>query len=354
MTLEKRVEAFLKLGEILLYLSKKEGKKTNIFVEKKIEEEFEKLLIEVPKQNAWFTKENLFNSFIALIELLEKENITKWLSAYEKINKPKEKHKIGVIMAGNIPAVGFHDLLCVLISGNHFVGKFSSKDSTMEFLCKTIIEIEPEFEKYISINEKISPKEIDAIIATGSNNTARYFEYYFGNKPNVIRKNRNSVAILNGKETKEQLEQLSNDIFMYFGLGCRSVSKVYIPENYAIENIFLSFEKHSDLRNHNKYANNYDYHRAIYLMEQHKFLDNGFVILKENEALNSPVSVVHYQKYNNKDILKKELEILKEELQCIVGGEKIIDNMVDFGQSQKPTLSDYADNIDTMKFLLNL
>ena len=255
-------------------------------------------------------------------------------------------------MAGNIPLVGFHDLLCVLITGNKALVKLSSNDQKLiPLLIDFLIDIEPSLkDKVIFTKEKLD--HYDAVIATGSNNTARYFEYYFGKKPNIIRKNRNSVAVLSGKESQEELTALGEDIFRYFGLGCRSVSKIYLPKEYNIDTFFKAMFPYNSIINHHKYANNYDYNKAVYLMSEFKILDNGFLILKEEESFGSPIASLFYEYYEDVSTLKEKLKDNKENLQCIVSSG-FVEDEISFGNTQKPMLNDYADGIDTIAFLLN-
>ena len=254
-------------------------------------------------------------------------------------------------MAGNIPLVGFHDFLSVLISGHNVLVKTSSNDQhLLPFLAKYIIAIEPRFaDKITFVDGKL--ENFDAVIATGSNNTARYFEYYFKDKPSIIRKNRNSVAVLNGKETKEQLVALGEDIFRYFGLGCRNVSKLFVPKGYSFDAFFEAIFEYQDVIHYEKYANNYDYNKAVFLMSNFKLLDNGFLTLKEDQSYASPISSVFYEFYDDIDTLQKKLQSDHEQIQCIVSNIGI-ENSIDFGQTQKPKLWDYADNVDTISFLL--
>ncbi len=253
-------------------------------------------------------------------------------------------------MAGNIPLVGFHDFLSVLISGHKVLVKQSSNDKQLlPVIAGFLMNIAPEFENRIRFTEE-RLTDFDAVIATGSNNTAGYFEYYFKGKPNIIRKNRNSVAILTGKESKEELEALGEDVFRYFGLGCRNVSKLYVPKEYDFESFFKAMYPWHTLLNSAKYANNYDYNKAVYLMSEFKLLENGFLILKEDESFGSPIATLFYEEYEDKKELQEKLEQNKENLQCVVGTKAD----VDFGQTQHPKLWDYADGVDTLKFLEKL
>ncbi len=301
------------------------------------------------QHNGWFTRENIMFSLQQWGDALTEENLTEWLSNYniQPVGKPKT---IGIVMAGNIPLVGFHDFICVLLSGNKVLAKLSSNDKILlPFLTKVLIDQEPSLKDYIAFVEG-KMEDFDAVIATGSNNTSRYFEYYFGKKPNIIRKNRNSVAILTGKETKEELQALGEDIFRYYGLGCRNVSKIFVPKDYDFEPFFNAIFEFKDIINENKYANNYDYNKAVYLMSEFKILDNGFLVLKEDESLSSPISALFYTYYENESDLRNQLKALDDQIQCVVSAK----GDVPFGETQKPKLNDYADGVDTLEFLLQL
>ena len=300
--------------------------------------------------NGWFTKDNVCFALQSWAKALTKENLDKWLNPYNfTIVEPK---KIGLILAGNIPLVGFHDLLSVLISGHEAIVKLSSNDQHLvKFLVKYIIALDNNFAQKITFIEG-KLEGFDAVIATGSNNTSRYFEYYFKDKPNIIRKNRNSVAILTGNETKEELEALAEDIFRYFGLGCRNVSKIFIPKEYDFTLFFESIFSSGEIIHYEKYANNYDYNKAVFLMSNFKLLDNEFLILKEDESYASPIASLYYEYYDNAASLNNKLKEDSEKIQCIVG--KNNENFIPFGKTQKPELWDYADNVDTIDFLINL
>ncbi|KIX19975.1 acyl-CoA reductase [Flavobacterium sp. 316] len=309
-------------------------------------------LIELSQShNGWFTPENVYFSIQSWAIALREENLNKWLSSYHFKNSiPKT---VGLVLAGNIPLVGFHDFLSVLLSGHNVTIKTSSNDHYLiQFLIKYLITIDYRFNEKINLIEG-KLENFDAVIATGSNNTARYFEYYFKDKPNIIRKNRNSVAILTGKETKEDLLLLGEDIFRYFGLGCRNVSKIFIPKGYNFDAFFNAIFEFQDIVKYERYANNYDYNKAVYLMSNFKLLDNGFLTLKEDESYSSPISSIFYEYYNSIDEIEKKLSNDAEQIQCIVSNN-LIPNSVNFGQTQKPNLWDYADNIDTIQFLIDL
>ncbi|WP_310991810.1 acyl-CoA reductase [Aequorivita marina] len=302
-------------------------------------------------ENGWFTQENINFALKSWGKALSEENITRWLSGY-KIQKTEAK-TIAVIMAGNVPLVGFHDFLSVLITGHKILAKLSSNDKVLlPYIAKQLIAIEPRFEAYIEFTEG-RMNNFNAVIATGSNNTARYFEYYFGKYPNIIRKNRNSVAVLTGNETAKDLTNLADDIFRYFGLGCRNVSKIYIPEDYDFEAFFKGMFSWKEIIHNHKYINNYDYNKAVYLMDSLPLLDNEFMLLKEDPGFSSPISVVFYEKYTSKYAVKKRLEAEAENIQCLVS-KAGLPNEITFGKAQHPELWDYADGVDTIEFLLKI
>lgn len=347
MPISKRISAFYDLGQFFLFMTENEIDTTaDLSKFTYLKEDFLSKLKSAEFQNPWFTQENLKFGLEQWGKLLTQENLNNWVKTYSTSSRPKN---VGIILAGNIPMVGFHDLLSVLLSGNNVVVKTSSKDQIlMEFVLNYLIEFDEDLKNAIQKVERIG--NIDAVIATGSNNTSRYFEYYFKEIPHIIRKNRTSVAVLTGEESEEELKNLGQDIFRYFGLGCRNVTKLYLPNDFNTDLLFEAFYDWNPIINHTKYANNYDYNRAIYLMEQQPFLDNNFVMLKESSDLHSPIGVIHYAFYSNLDEVKKELEADAEKIQCVVGN----DFAIQFGDTQKPSLTDYADGVDTMEFLESL
>ena len=303
--------------------------------------------------NGWFTAENVFKAVTSIGKMLNYTDLDTWLRRY-KLNGKAEK-KIGLILAGNIPLVGFHDVLCVLVSGNYALIKSSSQDARLiKHVLQMLVTIEPSFADRYSFVERLTG--FDAVIATGSNNTSRYFEYYFGKVPHIIRKNRNSVALLTGNETAEQLFELGHDIFDYFGLGCRNVSKLLVPKGYSFNFLYESIQDYEPIINHNKYNNNYGYNRSIYLVGSEQHLDNNFLIIKENKSLASPLAVVFYEYYDDLESAQALLNDQSENIQCIVTTAPVKANnqIVDFGMSQQPALWDYADGVDTMAFLVGL
>ncbi len=340
MNLSERIAAFSSLGKILRdALAGLPGRYTS---------QLGQLIETQQHRNPWFTSENVTMALSAIADELTNENLKKWTLAYPDLNKEYPPMKVAVIMAGNIPLVGFHDFLSVLISGNNILAKTSSKDPDLILLISDILHyIDPRFSEKIRFAEG-TLTGFDVVIATGSDNTSRYFEHYFGKYPNIIRRNRNSIAILNGEETKDELESLGIDIFSYFGLGCRNVSKLYVPEGYDFAHSIKSWDRYSCLVSHPKYANNYDFNKAVFLVNKDKFIDPGFILLREEaNKLSSPVSVLFYEYFRSEDELKKVIEKLKDKIQCITGR-----NHLSFGTSQSPALWDYADGIDTLEFLL--
>ena len=356
MQLENRIQAFVKLGEFInQFTSEENNKNKNVLLNDSFFEGMKELIPLAKSHNGWFNQENIHFAFKSWRIALTQENLNQWVSRYT-FNESEPK-TIAIIMAGNIPLVGFHDFLSVLISGNKVLVKLSSNDKQLlPFLANYLIAVEPKFKDFISFTEE-KLTNFDAVIATGSNNTARYFEYYFGKYPNIIRKNRNSIAVLTGDETKEELENLANDIFRYFGMGCRNVSKLYIPKAYDFDNFFNAMFSWKKVINDHKYMNNYDYNKAVYLMStdetRGKLLDNEFLLLKEDKTFSSPIAVMFNEEYTDLEDLKNHLIAEEENIQCIVS-KAGIEGEINFGETQNPSLWDYADNLDTMDFLLKL
>ncbi len=305
------------------------------------------------EHNEWFTKEHIKSALSAIAKNLNVKNFDIWLKKYPRIGEISKK-RVGVVAAGNIPLVGFHDLLCVLMAGHELVIKLSTKDDIlMKELVNLLFAVNPDFKDLVFF-ENNQLKNFDAIIATGSDNTAKYFEYYFGKYPNIIRKNRNSIAILTGTETDDELSLLADDIMLYFGLGCRNVSKLYLPQGFDIQQVFKALFKYKHFIDHNKYANNYTYNKSLYLMNKVSFWENGFAILTENTGMASPISVVYFEYYNDLELLKQHIDSERDKIQCVVSQAGITDRSIPFGTAQHPKLWDYADDIDTMQFLLEL
>ena len=341
MILSKRIELFVSLGKFFKDFINKSA-------EKNLSKLFSNAINQAKNHNNYFTEDNILICLKNWSHSLEKGKIKSFLSSYsiEKVS-PKS---IAIIMAGNVPLVGFHDFLCVILSGNKAIIKLSSKDShLMYFILNYLCSLDINFENYFEICQgKLSG--YDAVIATGNNLSASKFEQYFNDYPNIIRKSRHSVAIVKGNESNNQLEKLSDDIFSYFGLGCRNVSKVYLPKNYDLDLLFKSFMKWKKVINNNTYANNYDYYRSIYLLNKEVFFDNGFILLKESKNIGSPVGTLFYEYYNKYEDVRKNLSQISDKIQCIVSAE----NLIEFGKTQFPELTDYADGVDTFDFLLKL
>lgn len=330
----ERISAFVNLGKAIRDLS---------FDEK------EELLWRAENTNNWFTKESVESALEGISCMLSPEKLDAWLAIYEleEVQNPKS---IGLMLAGNIPAVGFHDLMCVILAGHQAVIKLSSSDEVLiKWIIKKLLEIDSRLEKQVLMQEML--KGMDAYIATGSDNSSRYFNYYFGKYPHVIRQNRTSVAVLSGDETKEDYINLGRDIFKYFGLGCRNVSKVYLKSKDQLQGLLGALEVYSAIGSHHKYHNNYDYNKSIYLVNLEEHLDNGFLLVKESEDLVSPISVLYCEVYENEAQLNRKLRQLESKIQCVVGNGA---DRVPFGSAQNPEPWEYADNVDTMAFLLEL
>lgn len=344
--------SFVELGNFLRQFSlEKNTKETSVLQNDLFYDDFISLVELSQSHNGWFTPEQVYFSIQSLGNALTETNLNQWLSSYD-FSKIAAK-KVGLVLAGNIPLVGFHDFLSVLISGHDVLVKTSSSDQhLLKFLAKYLIAIQPELNSKITFVEG-KLEGFDAVIATGSNNTARYFEYYFKDKPSIIRKNRNSVAVLNGTETHEELVGLGEDIFRYFGLGCRNVSKLFVPKDYNFEAFFKAMFEYREVIQYEKYANNYDYNKAVFLMSNFQLLDNEFLTIKEDSSYSSPISSVFYEFYDRLEEVKSRLSNDADQIQCIVSKD-LIENSIVFGQTQQPKLWDYADNIDTLAFLSNI
>jgi hypothetical protein len=331
MSVDERLSALLELRDVI---SNESG-------------DFPQVIERAYQQNKWFTGENIRLALKNINEkFLNASKLKQWIAGYPiKDGDPKT---VGIVMAGNIPLVGFHDFICAFMSGNRVMVKLSSKDETLfMFLLQQMTGKHPGLQEWITITQVL--KGMDAIIATGSNNSSRYFDYYFSKYPHIIRKNRNAVAALSGHESREELAQLGFDIFSYFGLGCRNVSKLMLPEGFDFAFFFESLDSYSLLNEHNKYKNNYDYNRAVLLLNQTPHLANDFLILKEDRQVASPVAMLHYEYYSGHNDLSQKLGRDAANIQCVVGK-----GFLPFGTSQSPELWDYADQVDVMKFLSQL
>ncbi|ARN70949.1 acyl-CoA reductase [Nonlabens tegetincola] len=361
-TLNDRISAFAKAGQLLSsFLQPDSNHESSNSWNQRIEESLQ----QAERKNSWFTRENLIHAITQWSQALLPENLEQWTNGYD-LKKVNGK-RVAIITAGNIPLVGFHDVLSVIISGHHAIIKNSSND---DVLIPLILDMASTYkEDLVSSYSFVKGQlpEYDAVIATGSNNTSRYFEYYFKGKPHIIRKNRNSIAVITGKETLEDMEALSEDVFRYFGLGCRSVSHLKVPRDYNFDLFFNGMYKQRNLIKFEKYTNNYDYNKAVYLMSEFDLLDNEFLLIKEeNKSFSSPIASLGYSYYDNLKQVAEEISQKAESLQCVVindvDREKLAPNFkdlaapqfVNFGQTQCPTLNDYADGVDTISFLLTL
>ena len=352
MDLQQRINAFVKLGDFLSQFTI-EGiqENKNIPHNDLFFEGFKHQIKLAQEHNGWFKKEHILFALNGWHNQLNNKTITQWLEKYQfNVYTPKT---IAIIMAGNIPLVGFHDFLSVLISGHKVLVKQSTNDKhLLPFLAKYLEYVEPGFKGRIQFTEN-KLEHFDAVIATGSDNTARYFEYYFKGKPSIIRKNRNSIAVLTGNESEEDLKALSEDVFRYYGLGCRNVSKLYVPSNYNFDAFFKAMYDWHPIIHENKYANNYDYNKAVYLMSEFNMLENGFLMLKEDKSFSSPIATLFYEHYDSLDELKRHLKTHEEQIQCLVS-DGFAEDEVKFGQTQLPNLWDYADGVDTISFSLTI
>jgi NAD kinase len=351
-SIQNRITAFVKLGTFLSQFSVENIKKgTNIEHNDLFFDGFKHQIKVAQENNSWFTRDNISFALESWSKSLTKSNLENWVSKEKLQNKTPKT--VAIVMAGNIPMVGFHDFLSVLISGHAVLVKQSSSDKhLLPFLAKYLEYVEDDFKGNITFTEQ-KIENFDAVIATGSDNTARYFEYYFKNKPNIIRKSRNSVAVITTRESEEDLQRLSEDVFTYFGLGCRSVSKLYVPKGYDFNNFFNGMFVKKDIINNAKYANNYDYNKAVYLMSEFDLLENGFLMIKEDASYSSPIATIFYEYYDNEIDLKIKLHQDKDKIQCIVAKD-FIENEVAFGETQNPNLWDYADGVNTLEFLAKI
>lgn len=340
MELKDRIKAFSELGKQLqLWLNQRtEG----------VENPLDSVLRRAFHSNGWFDEAQVINSLTEINDWLHEDELEKWTTNYN-FDLSENPKRVGVIMAGNIPLVGYHDYLSVVISGHFLKAKLSSKDAVLiQFLHDELLKIVPELSEMVDLGgERFT--DIDAVIATGSNNSSRYFDYYFSKIPHIIRKNRTSVAVLSGNESEDQLKQLGNDIFRYYGLGCRNVTKVYFPKNFDINWFYQGIVSHGSVMDNHKYQNNYDYHKSLFLLNQEKMWDNNFLILKNDSGLTSPVGTLFYEEYDDLSNIEAYLGMLEEQIQCRVGLGGL-----ELGEAQKPKLTDYSDNIDVLEFLLEL
>ncbi len=338
MTISERIDALVELGTYL----------------KSRDEELQALMHKAYLHNKWFTVENIGKAFDALSEaFLTKAKLAEWIKEYN-LDAISESKAIGIIMAGNIPLVGFHDFLCVFVSGHKARIKLSEKDNILlPHLLKVLTKINPNCANYFEEIERL--KDFDGVIATGSNNSARYFETYFGKYPSIIRKNRNAVAVFDGEETPAQLKAFGNDVFQYFGLGCRNVSKIYIPIDFDFDPMLTALHEHNELVLHDKYKNNFDYNYTLIILNKRKYKANGCIILTEEKTIASRIASMHFEYYNDEQSLVEKIKGQEEAIQCVIGKKSFEGLKVfPFGKAQEPGLTDYADGVDVMAFLVGL
>jgi hypothetical protein len=356
MDLDKRIAAFTTLGEILATCNLQPAgiadTPNNSLCHS---EKLNKVITVAVYNNPWFTERNVIYATNAIGRTLTREGIINWLRKYEpELMKTRKPVNVGVVMAGNIPLAGFHDFLCVLMTGNRFIGRSSIDDRfLLPSIAEILVDIEPAFKDFFVFTEE-RMKGFDAVIATGSNNTSRYFEYYFGKYPCIIRRHRSGVAVLTGKENDDDLKALADDVFIHFGLGCRNVAKVFLPSGVSPDYIFRGMEGYRFVADHNKYRNNYDYYKSVFIINGINHYDNGFLMLTSNDSFSSPISVVYYEHYSDLFQLNDRLKTNSGIIQCIVSKSIGIQNSIPPGTAQQPGLSDYADGVDTIKFLLEL
>lgn len=336
MNLDRRIELLARLGQHLLG-----------------EDEYLRAVMHRAEfHNPWFTRESQELAIRSIATaFLQREDLAALAARYPVSDEPRGE-VAGVVMAGNIPLVGFHDWLCVFLAGYRAQVKLSDKDAFLFPYLVTLMEKwEPEMKEWVETVERL--KGFDRVIATGSDNSARYFEAYFGKKPHIIRRNRNGVAVLSGNETKEELHELGKDIFTYFGLGCRNVAKIYVPEGYAFEPLLEALHEYRQVILHEKYKHNFDYNFALFIINKVPHKANGCILLKEDDSLASRIACLHYAYYKSKEEVERELETRKEEVQCIVARPGFLSTpVIPFGATQQPRLDDFADGVDTMGFLV--
>ena len=331
--LEDRIRAFATVGKMIQRLD--ENERTYMCQRAKSE-------------NSWFTDENIATALLGIQRYLDEDKLRRWTDGLP--DQPSQRKKVGVVMAGNIPLVGFHDFLSVVISGHQLLAKLSSKDSFLiKHIAGMLTDIEPRFKEQIEFRDKLNDAE--AMIATGSDNSSRYFEYYFAKMPHIIRRNRSSVGVLDGTENTNDLEALGYDVFQYFGLGCRNVSKLFVPADYEFSPLLEAWQQFESINQYHKYNNNYDYNKSIYLVNKEPHYDSGFALLRKSEQLVSPISVVYYEKYDTPEVLQDRLAQFSDRIQCVVSRDAWVDGSLRFGKAQEPELWDYADDVNTLEFL---
>jgi Acyl-CoA reductase (LuxC) len=304
--------------------------------------------------NSWFTVENQWKAIDAIVQnFLNRDILENWIASYNIPEEQSPMKSVCLVLAGNIPLVGFHDILCVFVTGHKAKIKVSDKDPFLiPFIIQNLIEINPSVKEHFELVQG-PMKDFDTVIATGSNNSARYFEAYFGKYPHIIRKNRNAIAVLQGNETAEDLMKLGEDVFTYFGLGCRNVSKIYVPRNYEFNPLLEALHEYREIVLHDKYKNNFDYQFTLLILNKVKYQGNGCILMIESPEIASPIALLHYEYYDDFEMLQLELNGRKDDIQCVVSNTPVEGlPTFKFGEAQKPSINDYADGVDTMAFLL--
>lgn len=352
--IDRRIQAFSRMGEEFLRVSQAMAGQSPGGLSPRGQELFETAM-ESPMHNPWFTTRNVGQALESLGQMLQASKLGEWISRYPRLQQaPARPLTVAVIMAGNIPLVGFHDFMSVLISGHNIMVKLSTQDKHLpKAAARLLEEIEPAFSSSVTFCEGIL-SGFDAVIATGSNNSSRYFDYYFGKYPHIIRGNRSSAAVLTGNETPDQLQELGKDVFSYFGLGCRNVSALFVPESFNPDILCQAWQSHAWVMDNHKFANNYDYQKAVLLINKIPFTDTGFCLLRSHYSLSPPVAVIHLIQWEDTHQLEEMLQLQTRQLQCVVAPEQFqikTAGLVPFGKSQQPELWDYADGIDTLDFL---
>lgn len=339
MNLQERIKALVELSKVL----------------NKDNEELAANVLQSKLHNQWFTAENSWKSIEAIkIHFLDESIMNNWVSKYQ-IKEGSELKKVGLVLAGNIPLVGWHDIMCCFVAGHKTLIKLSDKDKFLApFFIQKLAEIDSRTSQYFEMIERL--KDFDAIIATGSNNTSKYFEHYFGKYPHIIRANRNSLAVLTGNETDEEIEKLGADIFEYFGLGCRNVSMCLVPRDLNWERYLnIWHDGYKLYAQHNKYKNNFDHNVSLFILNKTKYMISGSLIVKEDPSIASRISSLHYQYYDTQEQLTSYIKENKDLIQCVVSSDDIAKvDTFRFGQAQQPKIDDYADGVDTMKFLTSI
>ena len=351
------IETFTSLGKFLRQFAeqRKDESPDLASLNKHHYDGFKELIASEYIHNPWFTEEFVLRAIHGISLMLDREILSRWLDPYKDLLRPSGKQAtVGLVMAGNIPLVGFHDFMCVLAAGHNVLARPSSRDDRLvRAIADVLTQLDPSLQPRIRLTGEYL-RGVDAVIATGSDNSSRYFDYYFRNVPHIIRKNRNGIAVLTGNESREEMERIGDDIFTYFGLGCRNVTKLYIPGSFEIPLLMEALDKYGYLYQHHKYGNNVDYHRTIYLMNRIPFLDNGVLLVREDPDIASPVGVVYYERYSDIERVHEVLESRSHEIQCCVSVHTALPHAIMPGTTQEPMPWDYADGIDTIRFLTEL